>query len=367
MSDLTRIVALEQGVGVKLYDSINNKSGFYVNTVGNTIGQILTAPDTVITYFPVVPGQTYEINCQDFRGHCFAITLKENDQLTGKVLGLVTLTGTGNTRFFTVADDSTAAFAFMNVVIPSDLFDISSTVFVKVDSVRHIERIPIIDSDVRKSIEKLSSPLKSQKWVVIGDSITEHNFRTKKNYQDYVSESVGGMTVYNYGISATGYYDRYDVANTIIQSPDFLTVFFGTNDWGQVKNTKVLGKFLDMGTSTISGCINTCLLGLIKKFYQKRIAVFTPLPREDNWGSNAVPNAVGYTLEQLANMIKRYADHYSLPCLDLYHKSNLPVYTTEGNEFYFTASCCSAPDGLHPNDAGHRVLAAKIQKFLELI
>jgi len=138
-----------------------------------------------------------------------------------------------------------------------------------------------------------------------------------------------------------GYHDRSGVANTVSQSPDYVTVFFGTNDWGQVRNSKPLGAFLDTGTATISGCINTCLLGVITKFYSTRIAVFTPLPREKSWGSNAQPNVVGYTLEQLASLIKRYADHYSIPCLDLYHSSNLPVYTAAGNAFYFTAPSLS--------------------------
>jgi hypothetical protein len=67
-----------------------------------------------------------------------------------------------------------------------------------------------------------------------------------------------------------------------------------------MNNSKLLGSFLDTGTATISGCFNTCLLGLITKFFSKKITVFTQLSRLDNWGSNAAPNAVGYTLEQLS-------------------------------------------------------------------
>lgn len=173
------------------------------------------------------------------------------------------------------------------------------------------------------------------------------------------------MTVYNYGISSTGYNGRYGVADTITEIPDYVTVFLGTNDFWLVGNNKPLGAFLDTGTATISGCINTCLLGLITKFFSKKIAVFTPLPRLDNWGSNAAPNAVGYTLEQLSTLIQRYAAHYSIPCLDLYHESNLPVYVPAGNSYYFTYPGGSEPDGVHPNDAGHIVMAAKIQAFLE--
>ncbi|WP_312425506.1 SGNH/GDSL hydrolase family protein [Serratia sp. (in: enterobacteria)] len=362
-------LSLIDGTGGQLYIEANNRTGYYVRATGVDSGKILTASGTMLTFFEVSPGSTYEIAASNFNTDFFAVTLKENNELTGQTLGLATLSGTGATRSFSVPSGSSAAYAFINLVIPNGSFDIRNGLTIKgpAKNVRAITGISLCDETAREEIETLVSVLRGKSLAAIGDSLTEKNFRTNKNYHDYVSDNVGGMTVYNYGISGTGYYGRSGVADTITETPDYITVFFGTNDWGQVNNSKPLGTFLDTGTATISGCINTCLLGLITKFYSKKIAVFTPIPRLENWGSNAEPNAVGYTLEQLSALIQRYAAHYSIPCLDLYHESNLPVYIPAGNTYYFTYPGGSAPDGLHPNDAGHIVMAAKIQAFLESI
>lgn len=351
----------------QLYNSGSNITGSYVVATGSNQGNIGSSSGTVLTYFPVLAGGTYEVYATNFNTSYFAITLKTDNLVTGTTLGLVTLSGSGASRTFTVPSNSAATYAFMNVVIPGGSFDIRTGLVISgpTKKAKAISSFGLYDETARQLISGIQSPLRGKSWVVIGDSITEHNFRTNKNYQDYVSSNVGGMSIYNYGISGSGYYGRSDVASTVTQNPDYITVFFGTNDWGQVNNSKPLGNFLDNNTTTISGCINICLLGLITKFYNKKIAVLTPLPRANNWGSNAAPNAVGYTLEQLVFMIQKHAGHYSIPCLDLYHDSNLPVYTTDGNAFYFTYPGGSSPDGLHPNDAGHIVIAAKVQAFLE--
>ncbi|HIE4801208.1 TPA: SGNH/GDSL hydrolase family protein [Serratia marcescens] len=366
-------VSLVEEDGGQLYSEANNRTGYFVRALGEDAGKIQTSPGTALTFFPISAGKTYIISASDFNKNFFAVTLKADNQLIGPTLGLVTLAGSGGSRAFTVPADSTAAFAFMNVVIPNGSWDITNELVVSgpQNKVVKLKDYGIIDVTARKLIKQLESTQRSvltgKSIAVGGDSITAKNFRTKKNYHEYISDNVGGMTIYNYGISGSGYYDRYDLANSIAEVPDYITLFFGTNDWGMVNNAKPLGTFGDTGTVTISGCINTCMIGVITKFFNKKIGVITPLPRANNWGSNAVPNAAGYTLEQLVSMIQRYADHYSLPCLDLYHESNLPVYTDAGNRYYFTYPGGTEPDGLHPNDEGHIVMAAKIQAFLETL
>jgi lysophospholipase L1-like esterase len=233
--------------------------------------------------------------------------------------------------------------------------------------------------DITNEITKNQSDLKiisskwyGKKWSAIGDSITEYNFRTKRNYHDYISDRLL-CKVNNYGISGTGYItsygespaikDRLDVVDT---TSDLVTVFAGTNDWDF--GGKPLGTFGDTDqTATIYGAIHYVIDGLITRFPSKTIAVFTPLPRSNNWGSNAATNAQGYTLEQLSEAIIKVCKHYSVPCLDLYHNSNLPVFNVDGNNHYFTAPNQPSPDGLHPNDEGHKVLADKILSFLNTL
>ncbi|EML4808922.1 SGNH/GDSL hydrolase family protein [Acinetobacter baumannii] len=361
---------------IQLYNPATNINNFYVKATNAEVG---TSTGTVMGQFPVEAGKTYAVRSNSFDPNAFVLALRStNSTAIGPTLGRVTLTDTSdaNVKTFTVPAGSAAKYALLNIKLPSISFDISAvlsimagTEIVDYDAIVGINGKPIADTYARKQIEALANGslvLTGKKWIVIGDSITEHNYRSHLNYHDYVSEMVGGMTIYNYGISGTGYYGRFNVADDITQSPDdidIVTWFFGTNDWNH--GNKPLGTFLDTTTSTISGCINTTFIKLITKFPKHKLAVFTPLPRLNNWGSNAANNSMGYTLEQLANLIIQYAKHYSLPYLDLYHESNLPVYVPAANEYYFWADGQPSPDGLHPNDNGHKVLARKVKSLLE--
>lgn len=359
-----------------LYDKSTNSNDKYVNAVDASVS---ASSGTIMGKIPVEAGKTYAIQASDF-GLLVLSYRATNSTDYGPTLGKATLNNTSvaNVKTFTVPDNSTAKIALFNIKLPATGYDISESLVIQqgtsildYEAVVGVNGKPVADLEAREAIEELTagnSILKGKRWIAIGDSITEHNFRTNLNYHDYVSQAVGGMTIYNYGISGSGFKDRSSVADTITQPVDIVdivTVFFGTNDWGFAN--KPLGMFLDNTEETIAGCINICLTKLLNKFSNKVIALLTPLPRLDNWGSNASSNSQGYTLEQLVSLIIKYAKHYSIPYLDLYHESNLPVWVPAANEYYFTAPNLPEPDGLHPNDAGHKVIARKVKAFLESI
>ena len=74
-------------------------------------------------------------------------------------------------------------------------------------------------------------------------------------------------------------------------------------------------------------------------------------------GDGYKETAVG-PLSFFVKIIREVAEYYSLPVLDLYATSGLQPEVPIIKERYM-------PDGLHPNDAGHIILADKIGKFLE--
>lgn len=358
-----------------LYEPANDVTGFYVQT---TTGALAANANYIINIFPVESGKTYAVKSSSYASGSFAISTKDNNNIiAGATQGKVVLNDTSDPEVKTFTVPVGAKYAFINVKIGT--FDIRSglkinlgTSIIDASGVTSIKGEKLIDTEARQRIENIGeiasnpSPIKGKKWAAIGDSITANSTRTDHPYHYYVAQAVGGMTVYNYGSSGTGYFDRLHVASTISQNDiDILTVFLGTNDWN--KAAKPLGSLLDTTDATVSGCINILISELMAAFPTKTIALFTPLPRRTNWGSSATPNEDGYTLKQLAEMIKAYANHYSLPCLDLYNSSSLPVWIPAADTYYFTAPGGTNPDGLHPNDAGHQVLARKIQKFLESI
>lgn len=208
-----------------------------------------------------------------------------------------------------------------------------------------------------------------KKWIVIGDSITEVNERTTKNYHKFIAEDIG-CTVYNHGKSGTGWFTDWTNTGTGVTNlafykrldileadADLITIFGGTNDWGQTGKPLVLGTYGDTDpNASLYGAIDYTLKELIKKYYDKKIAVFTPLPRNNNWSNNSS----GISMEQVSNAIIEMCNKYSIPVLDLYRVSNAYPHLDEFKLKYM-------PDGLHPNADFHSVLADKILNFINTI
>lgn len=360
-----------------IYSPSSIVSNKYVKATGPTAGALNTSTGTSLAQIKVVAGETYNIYSPDFNPEYMVVSTTEKSISEGQATSTkISDLPTSGENTVSVKIPTGHNWVFINLVIPQGDYDITNDLTViRKEAIVSIDGSSLRDVDAHKRLDDINiavspSHLNGKKWVAIGDSITEKNYRANINYHDYVSTDVGGMQVYNYGKSGTGYFNRHDAPTLVTQKDaDYVTVFLGTNDWGNqtASNKKVLGSFLDTGTTTISGCINTLLTDVLTNFPTAKIGVLTPLPRLTNWGSNAANNDYGYTLEQLSALIKQYCNHYSIPCLDLYHASNLPVWVSAANNFYFTAPKNSTPDGLHPNDAGHRVIGDKVKAFLESI
>lgn len=371
-------------LATELYNPASNVASRYVVIPGGSIG---TSTNTMLSIFPVVAGKTYSIKSGSINNSAVAVALRAtNSTETGATLGLVTLASTSDPQIkkFTIPSASTAQFALINIKIPGTGLDMSQDLSIMMsspnesnDEVGGIEGMKLADISARKRISILeqsvisgNSNLTSKTWVVVGDSITEHNFRTNLNYHDYVKEEVGGMTIYNYGISGSGFWNRAStIAGSISQSPDYITVFWGANDL--IRAPKNLGDRDSTGTDSVGGLMNIALSALINKFYNKKLAVFTLLPRDIY---NNVTNAIavdesgvsqGYTATQVADLTIAICEKYSIPVLDLYRISNLYPWIPAANEYYFKAPNISFPDGLHPNDNGHKLIAHKIREFME--
>ena len=205
-------------------------------------------------------------------------------------------------------------------------------------------------------------------WNVIGDSITEHNVKTTKNYQDYVKDKVTGLTINNYGVSGTGWFTPsgsggtdqiFNRINGMAANADLITVFAGTNDVASVGKTFVLGSYGDTDQNTsFYGAVDYTIKQLVAKYPTKTIAVFTPLQRD--LASTTFGTVTEANMIAAVDAIIKVAGRYSIPVLDLYRF---------GNMYPWNASFKPAmmPDGLHPNDAGHVVLADKILAFLNTL
>lgn len=203
--------------------------------------------------------------------------------------------------------------------------------------------------------------LQNKKINFLGDSITEGaGASTIENcYVEVLKRQYGLAAARNYGIGGTRIarqrvpseepkYDQDFCSRVGEMDPDadMVVVFGGTNDHGH--GDASLGTDSDRTPETFIGACHFLYASLLAKFPQSKIVILTPLHREsENRGD-------GVTLEDYVNLIRKIAPQYGLSVLDLYETSAINRKTLS----------TLTGDGLHPNDAGHAILAREIGEYL---
>ena len=208
---------------------------------------------------------------------------------------------------------------------------------------------------------------KNIKMNFLGDSITEGTGASEpaKCYVSQVAK-ITGADCRNYGIGGTRIARQNNPSADQRQDRDFcmrvaemdedadvIVVFGGTNDFGH--GDAPFGEFADRTVNTYYGAMHTLFTSLIEKYTTSKIVVLTPLHR---CTENEPNPKTGLVLKDYVDALREVAEYYSLPVLDLYKTSGMQPNVPIIKYTYM-------PDGLHPNDAGHRILAEKIVAFLK--
>lgn len=214
-------------------------------------------------------------------------------------------------------------------------------------------------STVKSITPVTNSYWKNKTWCAVGDSLTEVNARTSKNYVDYIAEETG-INTEKVALSGTGYARGY-VANsafyqrlTLIPNDVDVVTFFGS--FNDLSAGLPLGNITDTGTTSICGCINTTFDTLFSKIPLARVGVITPTPWATSNEGNDTTNDEAY-VDALINICKRRG----IPCLDLYRSSGLRPWDSA-----FRAAAYSKDDGngTHPDENGHAIIAPQIREFI---
>ena len=213
--------------------------------------------------------------------------------------------------------------------------------------------------------------LKNKVINFLGDSITQGIGTTPGNiYHEIIAKNYGLKAANNYGISGTRFarqqnpteenpsFDEYFMlrAEKMPEDVDAVVVFGGTNDFGH--GDAPLGEFSDRTPDTFYGATHLLCQFLINKYHGKPIVFMTPLHRctEDCLTGDNKPEPVA-NLETYVNIIKEVTRYYSLPVCDMFAISGLQPNVDVIKKNYI-------PDGLHPNEAGHKVIAERLANFL---
>lgn len=205
----------------------------------------------------------------------------------------------------------------------------------------------------------------------LGDSITEAaNLDNMENHQQYaypakLGEILKAESITNLGIGGSSigrYWDKafVDRYKEIPEDTDLIIVMGGTND-GFCLNQEDFGTMEERAKNTFIGDLNELMRGL-KESYPKATIIFaTPLP---NVLHDVLRKERDYLLPQvvIVNAIKKLAQEYEIPVIDLYNSNILDTHDAAVIYNYM-------PDGVHCNPAGYSLLAehfaAEIIKLYE--
>lgn len=212
--------------------------------------------------------------------------------------------------------------------------------------------------------------LKGKKIVFLGDSITEGACATSldKSYWGVLG-SLSGAIVRGYGIGGTRIAEQMVKTDApedklpfitrvdkMDEDADIVVVFGGTNDYGH--GDAPLGKMTDRTDDTFYGAMHNLCKALIERYPNSLIVIMTPMHRtneESLVNERGVRNVA--TLKEYVYAEKQVAEYYSLPILDMYAMGYLNPNVPIIKKIYMT-------DGLHPNDAGHELIAKRLLGFL---
>lgn len=222
--------------------------------------------------------------------------------------------------------------------------------------------------------------LKGIKMGVLGDSITEgvgvkdlsnmyyNRLQRECGIRELYVDGIGGTRI---ALQRTPTYDRprHDLdfqsrVNKIDEDCDLVVVFGGTNDFGH--GDAPIGEPSDRSEYTFWGACHAICEKLINRFPKSQIVFMGPLhrlaeddPRGEIPGGGQKPEPVG-TLYDYVEILKTVTRKYSIPFLDLMEVSGIAPNVPIHKDLYM-------PDGLHPNDAGHALIAAKLKGFLQTL
>lgn len=232
-------------------------------------------------------------------------------------------------------------------------------------------------------------PWAHKRVAYFGDSITDpRNSGSKMKYWSFLEEWLG-ITPFVYGVSGRQW-DNIPAQTEKLQqehgdSVDAIVVFIGTNDfnagipigeWYTVTEEQVMAGIHEpkhlvtrnqmrpiMDATTYRGRINIALDRLKRTYPTKQIVLLTPIHRagfynsEKNWQpTEDYYNRCGEPFQRYVDAVKEAGNLWAVPVIDLNALCGLFPMMDEGAVYFKDKE----KDRLHPNDEGHRRMAATL-------
>jgi len=208
--------------------------------------------------------------------------------------------------------------------------------------------------------------LKGAKINFLGDSITDIFNATApdKVYHQVIKKNYGLAGAYNYGVSGTRIArqtnpttdsPKFDLnfelrAQTMCRDVDAVVVFGGTNDYGHGDSKFGTIDSADEDAYTFCGAVNSLITALRRDFPNAELVFMTPLHR---LGEEEPRRPGGKPLAEYAHALRVICARRGVKVIDLFAMNPLDAANPD-----------LIPDGVHPSDAGHAILAHTVGEAL---
>lgn len=215
--------------------------------------------------------------------------------------------------------------------------------------------------------------LKGKKINFLGDSITfGSGVADPENIFWNVIARENGAVCRGYGIggtriarkrvpSADPVFDQDFVSRVETMDPDAdaVVVLGGTNDFGH--GDAPIGRMEDRSPYTFYGAMHLLCQALLTRYPNAKLVIMTPLHRlSEDVTVNEIGLPLSTNLEGFVEIEKEVARYYGIPVLDAFAMSGMQPKVPVIQQMFM-------PDGLHPNDAGHKKMAELLTGFLRAL
>lgn len=215
--------------------------------------------------------------------------------------------------------------------------------------------------------------LTGKKIAFLGDSITQGVGTSAKEhiYWNLIAQRTGAEC-YGYGISGTriaqqhlpSKFERIDDkyfstrVDTMIPDADMVVIFGGINDFSH--GDAPLGKMEDRTEETFYGACHVLVQKIKARYPAATVVMMTPLHRSKL--PNPLFNDCGVrqtgTLEDYVAAVCQVAEYWGAAVVNLYANCPIDPEISYQKEQYM-------PDGIHPCDAGHILIADALEAVLK--
>lgn len=207
--------------------------------------------------------------------------------------------------------------------------------------------------------------IKGKKIYFLGDSITEGCGVTPETvYHAVIAKKTGCISV-GYGVGGscmahevTEIEKQWSFCARIDEmgdDPDMIVVFGGVNDYGH--GSAPIGTPDDRTPYSFYGACHYIITTLLEKYPLKPIIFMTPT----HYQAELLPGVTsGRPFIDYVRIIREVCGNYGIPVCDLYKNSGIAPILESQRALYI-------PDGVHPNELGHEIIASRFIGFLRTI